>query len=290
MINWEELKHIHVIRKLEEILGQWFSTDVFFVDDKGQIKNYDPADKTRIYRNPICSYLFGSEQGKELVLKTIANSYEKAVKSDKTHFFLEGPLGVENILVSRIIVENDCLGHVFAYCFVDKEVSQELKLKAKAYLENLNISSDGFFQNVHKLKILTPAEKKYLLELVDLVAQEIVTFHTEISKREEKINALNTQLGIRYSYHSMIGKAKPMQDLYTMLDKLKNSESTVLIQGENGTGKELIAKAIHFNSSRKDNQFVTVNCSAFNENLLDSELFGHVKGSFTGAIRDKKGL
>jgi two-component system response regulator HupR/HoxA len=88
----------------------------------------------------------------------------------------------------------------------------------------------------------------------------------------------------------MIGKSKPMQDVYSMLDKIKNSESTVLVQGENGTGKELIARAIHFNSPRKDAAFVTVNCSAFNENLLDSELFGHVKGSFTGAIKDKKGL
>ena len=81
-----------------------------------------------------------------------------------------------------------------------------------------------------------------------------------------------------------------MQDLYNLLDKIKSSEATVLIQGENGTGKELIARAIHYSSSRKDKIIVTQNCSAFNENLLDSELFGHVKGSFTGAIRDKKGL
>jgi transcriptional regulator with PAS, ATPase and Fis domain len=101
---------------------------------------------------------------------------------------------------------------------------------------------------------------------------------------------LNSQLGNRYSYDQMIGKAKPMQDLYGMLDKIKNSESTVLVQGENGTGKELIARAIHYNSPRKESQFVIVNCSAFNENLLDSELFGHVKGSFTGAVKDKKGL
>jgi transcriptional regulator with PAS, ATPase and Fis domain len=69
-----------------------------------------------------------------------------------------------------------------------------------------------------------------------------------------------------------------------------DSDSTVLIQGENGTGKELIAKAIHFNSWRKDRRFVVQNCSAFNDNLLDSELFGHKKGAFTGAISDKQGL
>jgi transcriptional regulator with PAS, ATPase and Fis domain len=88
----------------------------------------------------------------------------------------------------------------------------------------------------------------------------------------------------------MIGKSKPMQELYSLLDKIKGADSTVLIQGENGTGKELIAKAIHFNSSRKDKSFVIQNCSAFNDNLLESELFGHVKGSFTGAVKDKKGL
>ena len=88
----------------------------------------------------------------------------------------------------------------------------------------------------------------------------------------------------------MIGKSKPMQETYACSTRSAHSESTVLVQGENGTGKELIARAIHFNSPRKDGQFVTVNCSAFNENLLDSELFGHVKGSFTGAIKDKKGL
>jgi transcriptional regulator with PAS, ATPase and Fis domain len=88
----------------------------------------------------------------------------------------------------------------------------------------------------------------------------------------------------------MIGKSKPMQSLYALLDKIKFADSTVMIQGENGTGKELIAKSIHYNSHRKDKNFVIQNCSAFNDNLLESELFGHVKGSFTGALKDKKGL
>src|SRR6478752_1451842 len=78
--------------------------------------------------------------------------------------------------------------------------------------------------------------------------------------------------------------------MYTLLDRVVRSESTVLIQGENGTGKELVARAIHNGSDRHDHRFVVTNCSAFNDNLLDSELFGHKRGAFTGAVADKAGL
>jgi two-component system, NtrC family, response regulator HupR/HoxA len=290
MINWEELKHIHVIRKLEEVLAQWFNTEIFFVDERGQVRNYDPLDRQREFKNPLAATLLPKEKGRELVLKAIADANEKLYQSGKQRLVLDGPAGVERALVSRINVDNDFLGSVYAFCYVDKAISSDVCAKAKAAIETLGLDVEAFDYAVSRLKTLSDAETKYLYELVDLVAQEIVTFHTEISKREERINALNNQLGNRYSYHSMIGKSKPMQELYSLLDKIKNSESTVLIQGENGTGKELIARAIHYNSRRKDAQFVTVNCSAFNENLLDSELFGHVRGSFTGAIKDKKGL
>ncbi|HLE00077.1 MAG TPA: sigma-54 dependent transcriptional regulator [Bdellovibrionota bacterium] len=290
MINWEELKHIHVIRKLEEILAQWFHTDIFFVDERGQVRNYDPLDRQREFKNPIAANLLPKDRGRQLVLKAIAEANEKAFKGEHAHMTLVGPAGIENLVISRINVDQEFLGSVCAYSFLEKPVDSELRAKARVAVEALGMDGESFDNAVSRLRVLSDAEKKYFYELVDLVAQEIVTFHTEISKREERINALNNQLGNRYSYDSMIGKSKPMQELYSLLDKIRNSESTVLIQGENGTGKELIARAIHFNSPRKDAQFVTVNCSAFNENLLDSELFGHVKGSFTGAIKDKKGL
>ena len=290
MINWEELKHIHVIRKLEEILGQWFNTEIFFVDERGVVRNYDPLDRQREFKNPLCQTLLPKEKGRELVLKAIAEANEKIYVSDRPRVAFEGPAGVESMLASRITVDNEFLGTVFAYSYIEKPIDDEMRKNARASVEALGLDGEAFDSAVSRLKVLSDGEKKYFYELVDLVAQEIVTFHTEITKREERINALNNQLGSRYSYGSMIGKSKAMQELYALLDKIKNSESTVLIQGENGTGKELIARAIHFNSPRKDAQFVTVNCSAFNENLLDSELFGHVKGSFTGAIKDKKGL
>jgi len=93
------------------------------------------------------------------------------------------------------------------------------------------------------------------VEICDLMAQEIVVLHLEISSREERIKELNKELGNRFRYDNMIGKSKPMQSLYALLDKIKGADSTVLIQGENGTGKELIAKSIHYNSHRKEKPF-----------------------------------
>lgn len=290
MINWDELKHIHVIRKLEEILAQWFNTDIFFVDERGQLKNYDLEDKRREFKNSLARALLSQEKGRALLVQAISDGNEKIFQSNQQHVVIKGPAGVESLVFSRISAEGEFLGSVVAYSFVEKEISAEMKAKTKEALVALGLDAESAQQAISQVKVLSDAQKKYFHELVDLVAQEIVTFHTEISKREERISALNNQLGTRYSYDSMIGKSKPMQELYALLDKIKNSESTVLIQGENGTGKELIARAIHYNSPRKDSQFVTVNCSAFNENLLDSELFGHVKGAFTGAIKDKKGV
>jgi transcriptional regulator with PAS, ATPase and Fis domain len=131
------------------------------------------------------------------------------------------------------------------------------------------------------------ADDGLLAELVELSAEEIVTFSTELL---QKARHDGRDLPTRYSYEGIIGKSRPMQELYRLLDKVIDSDSTVLVNGENGTGKELIAKAIHFNSPRTSNRFVVQNCSAFNDNLLDSELFGHKKGAFTGAIADKQGL
>jgi transcriptional regulator with PAS, ATPase and Fis domain len=290
MINWEELKHIHVIRKLEEILGQWFSTDILFVDERGQIKNHDLLESGREFKNPLTKMFFSREHGRQLMARAVTEANEKMYQTKEPHVVVTGPAGVESVVVSRIQVENEFLGTVFAYCYADKVLSAEKVQAGRQAMEALGFDGAVFEKAAQGLRVLNDGEKKYFYELIDLVAQEIVAFHTEITKREERISALNNQLGTRYSYDQMIGKSKPMQELYAMLDKIKNSESTVMVQGENGTGKELIARAIHFNSPRKDAQFVTVNCSAFNENLLDSELFGHVKGAFTGAIKDKKGL
>ena len=105
-----------------------------------------------------------------------------------------------------------------------------------------------------------------------------------------KIEQLEDELKIKYRFENIVGNSKEMMDVLSLVFKVAPTDSTILISGESGTGKELIAKAIHLNSRRKHRSFVTINCGAIPENLQESELFGHVRGSFTGAIRDKQGL
>jgi two-component system response regulator AtoC len=101
---------------------------------------------------------------------------------------------------------------------------------------------------------------------------------------------LRKELKNKYKFENIIGSSRKMQIVYNLINKVADTDSTVLIQGESGTGKELVARALHFNSNRQHHPFVAINCSALPENLLESELFGHKKGAFTGAVADKRGL
>jgi two-component system NtrC family response regulator len=110
-----------------------------------------------------------------------------------------------------------------------------------------------------------------------------------MSKIVRENTRLKDAIQSRYHFDNIIGKSKPMQALYEIIKKVAPTSASVLVEGESGTGKELVAKSIHYNSMRKDQPLVAVNCSAFAESLLESELFGHEKGAFTGAVGLKKG-
>lgn len=118
---------------------------------------------------------------------------------------------------------------------------------------------------------------------------ETVTDLTELNQARKKAEEAVLRLGEIHRMDNIIGRSRAMQEVFAAISAAAASEATILVQGESGTGKELVAGAIHFNSERRDGPLVTVNCSALAENLLESELFGHVKGSFTGANRDRMG-
>ena len=114
--------------------------------------------------------------------------------------------------------------------------------------------------------------------------------HLETRRLKQENLLLKRALNTRHQFSSILGRSDAMQAVFATIEAVANTGSTVLISGESGTGKELVARAIHFNSLRRDRPFVAVNCGALPEALLESELFGHVRGAFTGAHANKKGL
>jgi transcriptional regulator with PAS, ATPase and Fis domain len=118
---------------------------------------------------------------------------------------------------------------------------------------------------------------------------ETITDLTELKRARRKAEDAMLRLGELHRMDNIIGKSRAMQKVYTAISAAAASEATILIQGESGTGKELVAGAIQYNGDRRGRPLVSVNCSALAETLLESELFGHVKGAFTGASRDRLG-
>ena len=117
--------------------------------------------------------------------------------------------------------------------------------------------------------------------------------HLQRSLEQSRLSSenayLRSQLEERHQFGGILGRSRPMQALFQMLDTVARSSSTILVTGETGTGKEVVARAIHHNSPRRANRFVALNCSAIPETLLEAELFGHVRGAFTGAVGARQG-
>ncbi|MCK4564613.1 MAG: sigma 54-interacting transcriptional regulator, partial [Verrucomicrobia bacterium] len=132
----------------------------------------------------------------------------------------------------------------------------------------------------------------FLQHVAQILASAVSTIREEIEERnalESENEMLRRQLGDRYSIDNMVGNCNSMRAIYEQIVQVASSTATVLVRGDSGTGKELVARAIHFNSPRKNNAFIGVNCAALPENLIESELFGHEKGAFTGAAQQRKG-
>jgi DNA-binding NtrC family response regulator len=120
--------------------------------------------------------------------------------------------------------------------------------------------------------------------------QHVVDRALERQRLKRENRDLKTEVSAKYRFENIIGSSPAMQAMFKLIVQCAPTNATVLITGESGTGKEVIARAIHHNSLRADNPFVAVDCSTLNEELFESELFGHVKGAFTGAVAAKRGL
>ena len=130
----------------------------------------------------------------------------------------------------------------------------------------------------------------YLSKPFDVEELRIIVEHALNNQElQREVKQLRAQVVRRYAFHNLIGKSPSMQDIYNKIEQVADSRTTVLITGESGTGKELVAKALHYNSGRRERPFIALNCAAIPETLIESELFGHEKGSFTDATARRVG-
>ena len=154
----------------------------------------------------------------------------------------------------------------------------------------ISIVMTGFGTITSAVEAMKAGGYHYLTKPFELddVASLVKTALEHKNLREEN-RVLKRQLKDKFRFENIVGLSPEMDAVFDLIEKVADTDSTILVLGESGTGKELIAKAIHFNSRRKDKALVTVNCGAIPEDLLESELFGHMKGSFTGAVANKQG-
>ncbi len=131
---------------------------------------------------------------------------------------------------------------------------------------------------------------EYLVKPLDFMELDLTIGKAfQVSKLEDKLSYLVEEKQKEYTIDNIIGRSPQMRDVFKLIGSVVNNRANILIQGESGTGKELCAKAIHYNSTNRDEPFIVINCSAIQDTLLESELFGHVKGAFTDAVQETKG-
>jgi transcriptional regulator with PAS, ATPase and Fis domain len=143
-----------------------------------------------------------------------------------------------------------------------------------------------------RLEIIDPLQKQRILNMssAPCLSGTGNSLGVVLTVRDEtRLETLEKGMKKRQKFEHIVGRSEPVQAMFGLIENLAEVDTTVLITGESGTGKELVAEALHYRSGRRENALVKVNCAALPENLLESELFGHIKGSFTGALKDKIG-
>jgi PAS domain S-box-containing protein len=226
--------------------------------------------------------------------KTIADTFQDGLLIFDTH----GKFVAANAAVEKLTgyTEDDlkdkdcrvlnCTGcRVFDIGEKEKDVWCNLFLKGHVRDKSCTITrKDG--RTVHLLKSGTVL-KNPKGQIVGVV--ETLTDMSQIIRQQQEIQALRQTFHLDDGYHGIMGKSPVMRNLFELIEIVSSAEAPVMIQGDSGTGKELVARAIHEAGPRKDKPFIKVNCAALNDSLLESELFGHVKGAFTGADRNRIG-
>ncbi len=289
-MDFERHLNLHTIIMLRDVIRKWWRMELSFADKSGTVIDWQKGDIVPP-PNDFCRLSLFSKEGFRRCCQSVKVLHEKFKSSKKLRRcqFHDCHLSF-TIVGAPLYINGEYEGMLFVEGFARLSLNDRDGEMLKAKIRELNNGATDLDRAVERIPLLSQAEIEKLCDLLEFAVNEIANYEAEMAKKDETIQTLSSELSDRYKFENIVGKSGPMLEIFRLLEKVCNSDSTVLINGESGTGKELVARAIHYNGPRKDKPFVVQNCSAFNDNLLESALFGHVKGSFTGALRDKKGL
>lgn len=284
MEKWNKIINSNVVKVFRNIAYNWWGLDIHFYDKFGNNVNND-----LYFANPLCSLINSKKETAQECLLFRTHTIKEFNGSQGT-FLCKYYENLKEISVP-ITVKWDCVGYLVC-SGMQFQITNYQREGVLTRLTDLGFSKTGLLKLYDKIKISDSHTEEYVLSLMKMVAKDVSSFCGTIFDEDNIKNKLSLLMGSRRSgkYKGIIGKSNPMKRIFNKLDLIENSESPVLILGETGTGKELIATAIHYNSVRKDKAFIIQNCSAFSDTILSSELFGHEKGAFTGAVYEKKGI
>ncbi len=295
MFSWNDFKNLHVVKQSQNMIYKWWKTDTLIIPWDALEENPQHFLQNYAYKNLMLKELFQKPELCQSFFK-ICDFYHKKDYEGSSLSFMEKweDTGLLILLIPLKTYSKHPIGFITALAFLT-ESNNKIDSKTDSNKEQIkqlwlkqNFSADFCTKYLPTIPTIKQSEKKYFIDLMELIAGEILSVQKELVDKKQIKHIQTTKTPLRYG--NIVGHSKAMLDLYNLLEQIKASTHTVLIQGENGTGKELIAQSIHKNSPRATGAFVVQNCSALNDNLLESELFGHVKGSFTGAYKDKIGL
>ena len=296
------VKDLPAVALARELFRRWWGLELAFADSKGYVLDHAEG-KVVPSENELCRAALFSKEGFRRCnesVKAVADhlragagagrgaralAVASASASAERTYLHTCHLGLD-VLAAPLRVGGELVGLLFVGGALGTEPSSSARTELAATMRELaELDADSVTSALASAPRMTEADRERARDLLAMAADEVEA-HWRIRGLGDKASAEAKP----HPFTEIVGDAPAIRELLRRLGKVVASDSTVLIHGESGTGKELIARAIHYHGSRAKKNFVVQNCSAFNDNLLESALFGHVRGAFTGAVRDQKGL
>ncbi len=283
-------ERLHIVRRIRETIRSWWRIELSHTDETGFVVDHGRGVIVPP-PNPICESALGSPKAFERCNRSIEHAVETlaAEPNAKARFCGKCHLGID-IVAAPLTIAGRYRGAIFACGFLVQEQKETVRGTVLQRARELGLAVQTPDAAFDAIATVPERDCTKLTDLFDATTAEVIDVATELAAKQARITELSRALDEKHTLGDIVGKSAPMKALMALLEKVAASDATVLIDGENGSGKELVARALHDHGARRDRPFIAQNCSALNDNLLESELFGHVKGAFTGAVRDKIGL